>query len=43
MYKIGYYETVKRRAYIEHFDINHSNTFLDPSPTVLRLETKISK
>ena len=25
------------------FDINHSNTFLDPSPTVMDIKTKINK
>ena len=25
------------------FDINHSNTFLDPSPRVMEMKTKINK
>ena len=26
-----------------HFDINHSNIFLDPSPRVMEIKTKINK
>ena len=41
-YKVRYYKTLRGKQ-AEHFDINHSNVFLNPSHSVIKLKTKTKK